>query len=287
MVGSALVAHLRAADHEVLRLVRRSAAAPDERGWNPPAGRIDPGTFDGVDAVVNLCGNPQQARRWSGTYKQALRDSRIVPTEVLARAVAEHSVPALVNASGTNFYGDTGTRLVDEGAPPGTSGFLTRLARDWEAATSAAADGGARVVRLRTGPVLAPEGGMLRPLRLLFSLGLGGRLGSGRQWMSFISLEDHVRAIRFVLEHDEVTGPVNAVSPDPVSNAEFTRALGEALGRPTVVPAPAFGVRLVLGEVADELALVSIGAVPAVLGGAGFTFRLPRVREALAAAVHP
>lgn len=285
MIGSALVAHLRAADHEVLRLVRRSAAAPDERGWDPPAGRIDPGAFDGVDAVVNLCGNTQRARRWSGTYKQALRDSRIVPTEVLARAVAEHGVPVLVNASGTNFYGDTGTRLVDESAPPGTSGFLTRLARDWEAATSAAADGGARVVPLRTGPVFAPGGGMLRPLRLLFSLGLGGKLGSGRQWMSFISLEDHVRAIRFVLEHEEVAGPVNAVTPDPVSNAEFTRALGEALGRPTVVPAPAFGVRLVLGEVADELALVSIGAVPGVLDGAGFTFRLPRVREALAAAV--
>lgn len=284
MIGSALVAHLRAADHEVLRLVRRRAAAPDERGWDPPAGRIDPGTFDGVDAVVNLCGNPQQARRWSGAYKQALRDSRIVPTEVLARAVAEHRVPTLVNASGTNYYGDTGTRLVDESAPPGTSGFLARLSRDWEAATSAAADGGARVVRLRTGPVFAPEGGMLGPLRLLFSLGLGGRLGSGRQWMSFISLEDHVRAIRFVLEHDEVSGPVNAVSPEPVSNAEFTRALGEALGRPTVVPAPAFGVRLVLGEVADELALVSIGVVPGVLDGAGFTFRLPGVRDALAAA---
>lgn len=284
MIGTALVAHLRAEGHEVWRLVRRTPAAPDERGWDPPAGRIDAGALDGVDAVVNLCGNSQKPRRWSGAYKQALRDSRIVPTEVLATAVAQHRVPVLVNASGINFYGDTGDTAVDESAPAGTSGFLTRLARDWEAATATAAAAGARVVLVRTGLVLSPSGGLLGPLRPLFSLMLGGRLGSGRQYMSCISLEDHVAVIRFVLETEGIRGPVNSVGPEPVTNAEFTRALADAMHRPAVFTAPAFGMRLVLGEAADELALTSIRVLPGVLERAGFRFRHPTVADAMAAA---
>jgi uncharacterized protein (TIGR01777 family) len=285
LIGTALVAHLRASGDEVLRLVRRRPAAPDERGWDPPAGRIDPGTFDGVDGVVNLCGSAQKPQRWSGAVKQAMRDSRIVPTEVLAAAAAEHRLPVLVNASGVNYYGDTGDRVVDETAPPGSTGFLTELSRDWEAATQPAEAAGVRVVRVRTGAVIAPGGGLLGPLRPLFTLGLGGRLGSGRQYMSCISLEDHVRTLRTVLERADLHGPVNATGPEPVTNAEFTAALAGVLHRPAVFTAPAFAMRLVLGEAADELALTSLRVVPAVLQRAGFTFRHPMVHDALAAAV--
>jgi uncharacterized protein len=283
MIGTALVAHLRASGHEVLRLVRREPAAPDERGWDPPAGRIDPGTFDGVDAVVNLNGSPQRPQRWSGAVKQAMRDSRIVPTEVLAAATAEHRVPVLVSASGINYYGDTGDRAVDESAPAGTRGFLTAITRDWEAATRAAEEGGARVVRVRTGLVLSARGGLLGTLRPLFAFALGGKLGSGRQYMSCISLDDHVRAIAAALERADLRGPVNAVCPEPVTNAEFTSALAEVVHRPAMFTAPAFGMKLVLGEAADELALTSLRVVPRVLEEAGFAFRHPTVRDALAA----
>lgn len=284
LIGTALVSHLREAGHDVLRLVRRAPAAPDERVWDPSAGRIADGTFDDVDAVVNLCGNPQTPRRWTGAYKQAMRDSRIVPTEVLAAAVAEHRVPALVNASGINYYGDTGSIAVDEKAPAGTSGFLTQLAKDWEAAARPASEGGVRVVPLRTGLVLSRSGGLLGTLRPLFTMALGGKLGSGRQYMSCISLDDHVGAIRFAVEHPELNGPVNSVGPEAVPNADFTRTFGEVLGRPTVLTVPAFGMRLVLGEAADELALTSIRAVPAALDAAGYQFRHRSVREMLAAA---
>jgi uncharacterized protein (TIGR01777 family) len=285
LIGTALVAHLREVDHEVLRLVRRTPAAPDERGWDPPAGHIDDGTFAGVDAVINLCGNSQQPRRWSGAYKQAMRDSRIPPTEVLSSAVAEHGVPTLLSTSGTNYYGDTGSATVDEAAPPGRSGFLTALVRDWEAATRPAAEAGARVVVMRTGPVLSPSGGLLGVLRPLFRFMLGGKLGSGEQYMSWISLEDHIRAIRFDLESDDLHGPVNHTGPAPCTNAEFTAALADAMGRPAVFTAPAFGMRLVLGEAADELALLSQRVLPEVLLGNGFPFRHTRVREALSVAV--
>ncbi|WP_300014037.1 TIGR01777 family oxidoreductase [Pseudonocardia sp.] len=285
LIGTALVSHLREAGHDVLRLVRRAPAAPDERGWDPPAGRVDDGTFDGVDAVVNLCGNPQAPRPWTGAYKQAMRDSRLVPTEVLAAAVAEHRVPTLVNASGINYYGDTGPDAVDEKGPAGTTGFLTVLSRDWEAATAPAAAGGARVVPMRTGLVLSPSGGLLGTLRPLFRMGLGGRLGSGRQYMSCISLDDHVGAIRYVVEHDAITGPVNSTGPQAVTNAEFTSTFAAVLGRPAVFAVPSFGIRLVLGEAGEELALTSIRVVPAVLEGAGYQYRHRTVREMLAAAV--
>lgn len=285
LIGSALVAELRAAEHEVLRLVRRAPAAPDERGWDPPAGRIDAGTFDGVGAVVNLNGNSQQPRRWSGAYKQAMRDSRITPTEVLAAAVAEHRVPALLSTSGSNIYGDTGSRAVDETVPADGRGFMADLARDWEAATTPAADAGARVVLMRTGPVLSPAGGLLGVLHPLFRFLLGGKLGSGRQYMSWISLDDHLGAIRYDLEHDEIRGAVNHTGPVPCTNAEFTAAMGRATGRPAVFTAPAFGMRLVLGEAADELALLSQRIVPARLQAAGYRFHHHTIDDALGAAL--
>jgi uncharacterized protein (TIGR01777 family) len=284
LIGTALVAHLRAAGHAVLRLVRRAPAAPDERGWDPPGGRIDPGTFDGVDAVINLNGVGIGDRPWSGARKQLIRDSRNVPTEVLAQAVAEHRVPALLNASGIDYYGDTGSRLVDESAPAG-NGFLAEVCRDWEAATAPAAAAGARVVLLRSAAVLSPAGGLLGRLRPLFRLALGGRIGSGRQYSPWISLEDEVGAIRFLAEHPEISGPVNLAGPELVTNAEFTRALAAAVGRPAPFAVPAFALRAVLGQMADELVLTGPRAEPAKLIAASYPFRHNTVSEALAAAV--
>ncbi|HXT43901.1 MAG TPA: TIGR01777 family oxidoreductase [Pseudonocardiaceae bacterium] len=285
LIGTTLVALLRQAGHDVLRLVRRPARAPDERRWDPPAATMDADTFDGVDAVVNLCGSAMGNRRWSGEVKQAIRDSRIIPTEVLAAAVAEYRVPMLVNASGVNYYGDTGHREVDETAPSG-SGFLAEVCRDWEAATVPAEQAGARVVRLRTGPVISPSGGLMGQLKPLFALGLGGRLGSGQQYMPWISLDDEVGAIRFALEHDEVCGPVNLTGPNPVTNAEFTQAVGEVMHRPTLLVVPGFALRLVRGgELVDEMVLAGPRAVPVVLRKHGYPFQHRTVTAALAAAL--
>lgn len=269
----------------MLRLVRRPPAAPDERGWDPPAGRIDDATFDGVDAVVNLNGVGIADRPWSGARTQLLRDSRNVPTDVLATAVAEHGVPALLSGSAVGYYGDTGGHPVDEHAPSG-SGFLAEVCRDWEAATTRARDAGARVVLLRTGLVLSPAGGLLGRLRPLFRGFLGGRLGSGRQYMPWISLDDEVGAIRFALEQPGISGPVNLTGPNPVRNAEFTAALAAAVGRPNpVVAVPAFVIRTAAGAMGEEMLLYGQRAVPAALQAAGYPFRHHRVSEALSAAV--
>lgn len=282
LIGASLVPALRQAGHDVVRLVRRRPAAPDERGWDPPAGRLDKPALDGADAVVNLCGVSVGGKRWSGEYKQAIRDSRIAPTEVLARAVAERGVPTLVNASAVGYYGDTGAEIVDESARNG-EGFLAEVCRDWEAATAAA--GGARVVLLRSGIVLSRRGGFLGRLRPLFSLLLGGRLGSGRQYLPWISLDDEIAAIRFVTEHDRVRGPVNLVGPEQVTNADFTRELAAAVGRPAPWVVPGFVLRAVLGEFADEGALAGQRAMPKVLQDHGFQFAHPTLRSALEAAV--
>jgi uncharacterized protein len=283
LIGTALVAHLRAGGHEVLRLVRRSPSAPDERGWDPPAGTIDPGTFEGVDAVVSLGGVGVADRPWSGARRQALRDSRVVPTEVLAAAVAEHGVPTLLSGSAVGYYGDAGSVAIDESAPPGT-GFLAGLIRDWEAATQAARDSGARVVTLRSGLVLAPSGGLLGPLKLVYKVGLGGRIGSGEQYMPWISLDDEVGAMGFLLEHADVDGPVNLTGPMPVTNADFTAALAHAVHRPAVLRVPAFAIRA-LGAQGEEMLLYGQRAVPAKLEAAGYRFRHATVDDAFAAAL--
>ena len=283
LIGTSLVPHLRHNGHEVLRLVRREPKAPDERGWDPPAGRLQDGALDGVDAVVNLCGVGIGDRRWSGARKQAIKDSRVEPTEVLAAAVATEGVPALVNASGINFYGDTGDRPVDETAPVGR-GFLAEVCQDWEAAT-AAAQPSTRVVWLRTGLVLSPSGGLLGKLKPLFRLMLGGRLGSGRQFMPWISLDDHVGAVTRLLEDGGVSGAVNLVGPEQVTNKQFTEALGQAVHRPTLFPVPPFALRTVLGgEAAQELVLTGPRAVPGVLERIGYTYQHPTLAEALASA---
>ncbi|GAA1345304.1 TIGR01777 family oxidoreductase [Saccharothrix algeriensis] len=282
-IGTSLVAALRAAGHEVVRLVRRRPTAPDERDWDPPAGRIAPGALAGADAVVNLCGAGVADKRWNHARKQVLLDSRTIPTEVLAAAVAEHGVPVLVNASAVGYYGDTGDVVVDESAPSG-AGFLAELCRRWEAATAPA--GSQRVVRLRTGLVISPSGGLFGKVKPLFQGFLGGRLGDGRQYMPWISLDDVTAAIGHVLAHDEVRGPVNLTAPAPVTNAEFTRTLGRALHRPTPWVVPAFALRAVLGEIAGEGVLAGQRAVPKALERSGFRFLHPNLGAAVAAALH-
>ena len=280
LIGSALVAALRSADHRVIRIVRRAAANRDELYWNPDSGDFDPAGLDGIDAVVNLCGVGVGDKRWSGAFKQSLRDSRIDPTEVISSAVVEAGVPTLVNASAVGYYGDTGSRIVDESAPPGT-GFLAQLCQDWEAATAPAHDGGVRVVLARTGLVLSTGGGILGKLKTLFGLGLGGRLAGGRQYMPWISLEDQVRALLFAIRKADLSGPVNFTGPAPVTNAEFTAALARALHRPAPFLVPGFALKTLLGEFAEEGLLGGQRAIPAALERAGFTFHHNTIGEAL------
>jgi uncharacterized protein len=282
LIGTALVPRLREGGHEVVRLVRRTPQAPDERGWDPAAGHLAPGALEGADAVVNLCGAGIGDKRWTGAYKQELRDSRMIPTDVLARAVAEHGIRTLVNGSAVGWYGDTGAMAVDESARRGT-GFLSDLCRDWENATAPASEGGARVVLVRTGLVLSPSGGLMGRLKPLFQFGLGGKLGSGTQFMPWISLDDEVGAIVHALENDTVAGPLNATGPDPVSNAEFTRLLAAQLNRPAPWAVPGFALRTALGGFADEGVLVSQRVLPGVLEREGFAFRHGTLSEAFAA----
>ena len=286
LIGSALVYALRATDRRVLRIVRRAPSNADEVFWNPDAGEFDPSALVGVDAVVNLCGVNVGEKRWSGAFKQSLRDSRIGPTEVLSAAVVDAGVATLINASAVGYYGDTGGRTTDETAPAG-EGFMAQLCRDWEAATSFAAHDGTRVVLARTGLVLAPSGGLLSRIKPLFSLGLGARLGNGRQYMPWITLEDAVRALLFAISHDDVSGPVNLTGPAPVTNAEFTAALGRTVNRPTPLVVPGFALRAVLGEFAEEGLLGGQRAIPAALERAGFGFHHNTIGEALSFATAP
>ena len=280
LIGSALVTALRASDNRVVRIVRRAPSNADELHWNPESGEFDPDALRGVDAVVNLCGAGVGDKRWSGAYQQLLRDSRITPTEVLSSAVAEAGVPVLINASAVGYYGNTGDRVTDETASAGR-GFLAALCQDWEAATLSAQQSGARVVLVRTGLVLSRSGGMLSRLRPLFALGLGARLGNGRQYMPWISLEDEVRALLFAISHD-LSGPVNLTGPAPVTNAEFTTAFGRAVNRPTPLMVPGFALRRLLGDFADEGLLIGQRAIPAALERAGFAFHHNTIGEALA-----
>lgn len=287
MIGSALVPALRADGHEVLQLVRRTPRTVDEHRWDPQVHRIDPAILQGVDAVVNLSGVGVGDRRWSAKHKRAVLTSRVETTSTLSRGLAAAAAEdpdrarVLLNASAVGWYGDTGDRVVDEEAPAGHD-FLARVCVDWEAATAPATEAGVRVVNLRTGLVLG-RGGLLARLLPIFRLGLGGRLGDGRQYLPWISQDDEVGAIRFLLA-GSVSGPVNLTAPDPVTNAEFTRALGRAVGRPAKLVVPGLALRLVLGEFADVGALAGQRAVPARLQAAGYRFAHTDVDSALRAA---
>lgn len=279
LIGSAVAPALRAHGHDVFRLVRREAREPDEFSWDPEGFGVPDEALEGMGAVVSLGGIGIGDRRWSGQFRQELRDSRITPTQVLAEAVARSGVPVFVSASATGFYGDTGDRAVTEADGPGT-GFLADLTVDWETATSPATDS-ARVVLLRTGPVLAPRGGLLGRLRPVVKAGLGGRMGNGRQFLSWISLRDEVAAIEFLLTVDAVSGPANLTAPIPVRFAEFIRTYGAVLGRPTRLPVPAAALRLLGGDMAREMILGSSRVTPEVLTRAGFTFTDETVVDAL------
>lgn len=281
-IGTALVPALRADGHEVVRLVRRETRAGDEVRWDPAKHELDPAQLSGADAVIHLSGANIGDRRWTKSFKRTLVDSRVDSTETIAAAIttADAPPPVLISASGINYYGDCGDRLVDESAPAGT-GFFAELCRKWEDAAEPAQKSGTRAVRLRSGPVYGPGGGLLKPLRLLFKLGCGGRLGSGQQYMPWISLRDQVDAIRFLLTADGISGPVNLVGPEPATNADFTKAMAAEVHRPAVLPVPGFALRAVTGELADEAILASVRAVPAVLLEHGYTFHDPDIRSAL------
>jgi uncharacterized protein len=287
LIGTALTEHLRLNGAEVVRLVRRPPAAGDEVRWDPadPDGGPHWSALGTVDAVVHLSGAPVAGGRWTPARKQLLRSSRIGSTAALVRAMlaAGAPPPTLLAASAIGWYGDTGDRAVDETAPAG-SGFLATLVRDWEAAAEPAAAAGLRVVHLRSGVVLSRAGGMLRPLLPPFRLGLGARVGAGSQYLSWISIADHVRAVTFLLARPDISGPVNLTAPIAATNAEFTRALGAAVRRPALLAIPGWAVQLALGELATEL-LGSSRVRPARLQQAGFGFDYPAIGPAVADAV--
>jgi hypothetical protein len=281
LIGTALRADLERDGHEVVPVVRTSDA-PGSVSWDPAAGRVDPADLEGLDGVVHLAGAGIGEKRWTPAQKARIVDSRTQGTTLLATTLARlaHRPKVLVSGSAVGFYGDRGDEELTE-ASPGGVGFLADLCREWEGATLPAEQAGIRVARLRTGIVLDRAGGVLPRMSLPIKLGVGGRLGSGRQWMSWITLADEVAAIRFLLDHD-VEGPVNATAPAPVTNATFTKALGRALHRPTVVPVPRFAPRLLLGaELADELLFSSQRVLPDVLTRAGFAFQDPDLGPAL------
>ena len=285
LIGTAFADAARRDGDELIRLVRRPPRGPGEVSWDPAAARggIAPPARAGVDAVLNLAGAPIAAGRWTQARKAELRASRITATEGLVSALTVMDKPpaALLSGSAIGWYSDTGGREVDESAPAGT-GFLAELVKDWEAAAGPASDAGVRVVDLRTGIVLSRQGGMLGRLAPLFRLGLGARIGPGTQFISWITLTDHVRALRYLLANPGIEGPVNLTAPGPVTNAEFTAALAAALGRPALLRAPAAVLRAALGELSTDL-LASARVLPHRLLEAGFTFRHADMASGLAA----
>lgn len=282
LVGSALAAHLEARGHDVARL-RRGADDDASPSWDPSTGVVSRGAFDGCDVVVSLGGASIGDGRWSAKRKRELHASRIDATRLLVGHLATLPRPprAFISASAVGYYGDRGEDPLPEDATPG-EGFLADLVQDWERESLRARELGMRVVALRFGVVLASEGGALPRMLTPFRLGLGGRLGSGRQWMSWVTLNDAVRAIAFAASSD-LEGPVNVTAPGAVTNAEFTRALARTLHRPARLPVPRRALRLAVGEAADELLLASTRAVPARLTAAGFEFDHPELEAALAA----
>lgn len=284
LIGAALVSSLRTDGVQVVRLVRRAPRTDDEAQWDPDRHELDPAALRGTDAVVHLAAEPIGVRLWTDEYRQRLRDSRVEGTSTVAEALAAAAdrPRLLLSMSAIGFYGDTGEVQVDESAPRG-QGLLADIVADWEQATKPAVDAGLRVVTMRTAPVLARHGGLLGPMLPAFRLGVGGRLGSGRQWLSWVALPDLVAAMRFLLASDDLAGPVNISAPEPVRNEEFTKALGRVLHRPTVLPIPGWAIRRIVGEFADEAALASQRVLPRRLEDAGFTFTFPDIDAALRA----
>ena len=282
LIGSALVSRLRGSGMRVRRLVRRARPdVLDDIVWDPMRGMLVPQDLEGADAVIHLAGEPI-AHRWTDARKRAIRESRVRGTELIARTIAalDRKPRVLLSGSAVGCYGDRGDEVLDEESAPGTD-FLADVAREWEAATVAAVDAGVRVVLLRTGIVLNPNGGALGRLLPPFRLGVGGPIGSGRQWMSWISLDDHLRAMEYAIASAELHGPANLVAPHPVTNAEFATTLGRVLARPAIVPVPSFALELVYGEMARATILAGQRALPKALLRAGFEFAHPTLEQAL------
>lgn len=291
LVGSALVRSLLAKGHGVTRLVRRSSEGEREDGtksalWNPEAGTIDAAALEGHDAAVHLAGEPIAEGRWTDEKKRRIRESRAKGTRLLAETLAhlERKPEVLASASAVGFYGSRGGEVLREESASGED-FLSEVCREWETSTLAASEAGIRVVHVRIGVVLSRDGGALQKMLTPFKFGVGGVVGSGRQYMSWIDLADLVRVFEFAVEDKTLRGPVNAVAPNAVTNAEFTKTLGGVLGRPTFLPVPAFAARLAFGELADATLLTSQRVEPARLRAAGFEFKYPDLEGSLRHAV--
>jgi len=283
-LGRALAERLAAAGHQVVPLSRRSHAAPGESiAWDPARGELDPDALAGIDAVVHLAGE-NIAQRWTDDVKREIRESRVKSTALIARTMQAMDMPprVLLSGSAIGIYGDRGDELLDESSAPG-HGFLSDVVRAWESATSELDRADVRVVHLRTGLVLGRQGGALERMLTPFKLGLGGRIGTGAQVMSWIALDDWTRAVEFLLGAGQAKGPVNLVAPVPVSNTDFTHALGHAIGRPTIVAVPETAIRVMFGEMGEATILASQRVVPTRLLGAGFTFRHETIDSALRA----
>ena len=280
LIGTALVGHLKSEGHTVQRLVRRPVVAPDEIQWDPKTGYVDIEALRGVDAVIHLAGVGVGDKRWTKKYKAEILNSRLLGTTAIARAVSEVKPQVFISASAIGWYGESGNRAVVESDRVGDD-FLAAVCREWEAAADLAE--GVRTVKIRTGLVLDPTGGALGKMLPLFRLGLGGKLGNGKQWWSWITLHDVIRAITFLLEN-KIEGPVNLTSPNPVTNQEFTSALARAMHRPALFPAPAIGLKIALGGFSSEI-LGSKKVMPQELTNAGFTWDYPHITNALTALI--
>lgn len=282
LVGTALVALLRSGGYDVLRISRRETDDPDWVQWDPEGGVLDPAAMEGLNAVVHLAGEPISGVRWTRTKKEEILESREAGTRFLARTLAElkHPPEVLVSASGAGFYGDRGDEKLTEDGGPG-EGFLAEVCRRWEAATHPARAMNIRTIHLRSAAVLSPQGGLLGTVLLPFNLGLGGRLGSGRQYMSWIDLDDETGLILHAIREPSLRGPVNAAAPNPVPNAAFTDVLGRVLGRPTVLPVPSMAIRILLGEMGKELLLSGQRLVPEQARATGYGFMFPDLEDSL------
>ncbi|GDX21503.1 hypothetical protein LBMAG08_07300 [Actinomycetes bacterium] len=276
LIGTALVGHLKSEGHTVQRLVRRAPVASDEVQWDPQTGFVDLAPLAGVDAIIHLAGVGVGDKRWTKKFKSEILNSRLLGTTAIAKAVAELKPQVFISASAIGWYGESGNRAVVETDRAGDD-FLAAVCREWESAADLAGD--VRIVKIRTGLVLDPTGGALGKMLPLFRLGFGGKLGSGKQWWSWITLHDQIRAIVFALENP-ISGAVNVTSPNPVTNQEFTSALARGLHRPALFPAPAFALKIALGGFSSEV-LGSKKVIPHVLQEAGFTWDYPHITEAL------
>jgi len=281
LVGSALIPALESDASEITRLVRSSPKA-NEIEWHPNRGQIDSARLEGFEAIINLAGESIAEGRWTDEKKRKIHDSRVNGTKLLSEAIAKLTTKPRVFlcASATGIYGDRDDEILDETSDSG-SGFLADVCREWDQATEAATKAGVRVVNLRFGPILAREGGMLGKMLTPFKMGMGGKVGSGKQYISWVAIDDVVGAMKLALADGSIHGPLNVVSPNPVTNEVFTRTLGEALSRPTVMSIPAFAARLAFGEMADEMLLVSQRVAPKKLNSAGFHFEYPVLEVAL------